>query len=61
MNFKIDNWEKVLNLGLIIVIAIAVMVLLIIINRKFFQKLKKKHKNLHLQLLPIYTLANDES
>ena len=51
MNFKIDNWEKVLNLGLIILIAIAVIVLLIIINRKFFQKLKKKHKNLHLQLL----------
>lgn len=51
MDFKIDNWDKVLNLGIIIVSAIAVMVLLIFINRKCFQKIKKKHQNLHLQLL----------
>lgn len=51
MNFKIDNWDKVLNLGIIIVSAIAVMVLLIFINRKCFKKIKKKHQNLHLQLL----------
>ena len=51
MDFKIDNWEKLLNLGIIIVSAIAVMILLIIINRKCFKKIKKKHKNLHLQLV----------
>lgn len=51
MDFKLDNWEKLVNLAIIIVVAIAVMVLLIFINRKCFKKLKKKHQNLHLQLV----------
>ena len=51
MNFQINDWKSAVNLGIIIVVAIAVMVLLIYINRKCFQKLKKKHRNLHLQLL----------
>ncbi|MBQ3432065.1 MAG: mechanosensitive ion channel [Clostridia bacterium] len=51
MNFQIKDWKSLINLGIIIVVAIAVMVLLIYINRKCFKKLKKKHQNLHLQLL----------
>ncbi|MBR2590290.1 MAG: mechanosensitive ion channel [Clostridia bacterium] len=51
MNFQINDWKSLVNLGIIIGVAIAVMILLIYINRKCFKRLKQKHQNLHLQLL----------
>ena len=51
MNFQIKDWKSALTLGIIILVAVVVIWLLISVNKKFFKKLKKDHKNIHLTLI----------
>ena len=51
MNFQIKDWKSAISLGIIILVAVVVMWALIAINKKFFKKLKKEHKNIHLTLI----------
>lgn len=51
MNFQIKDWKSAVTLGIIILVAVVVIWLLISLNKKFFKKLKKDHKNIHLTLI----------
>ena len=47
----LNNWKSTLNVVIIIVIALTVFFILRYANKKFFAKLKKGHKHIHLTLI----------
>ena len=47
----LKNWKSTLNVAIIIVVALAVFFILRYANKKFFKKLKKDHKHIHLTLI----------
>ena len=47
----LKNWKSTLNVAIIVVIALLVAWALIAANKRFFKKLKKDHKNIHLTLI----------
>lgn len=52
MNFDFfKDWKSTLNVAIIIVVALAVFFILRYANKKFFKKIKKDHKHIHLTLI----------
>ena len=52
MNFDFfKDWKSTLNVAIIIAVALAVFFILRYANKKFFKKIKKDHKHIHLTLI----------
>lgn len=47
----LKDWKSTLNVAIIIAIALAVFFILRYANKKFFKKLKRDHRNIHLTLI----------